>query len=176
MKLSYSISKNILETTVGSLINKFYLSKRRDTLFFGDIFINYIKECEDAGYKEEMRRIGQKWSILCMKNLIPTNLKKLPPTILLNTIIKNVWINLGLMSNYYVNKKGNIIRIRTENEAITEMIGKNYFSVGLFIGNLNIVFDSQIHIIEFSQTKRYSEYILRMVHGKCPKIKESITN
>ncbi|MCK4634367.1 MAG: hypothetical protein KAT37_00660 [Candidatus Aenigmarchaeota archaeon] len=170
MRLSYSLNKNIFEATVGSLVNKLHLSKRRDTLFFEDIFINYIKECEDAGHGEEMKRIGQKWMAVSFKTLMPSALERLPPVIILNMFMKNVWINLGLMKNFHANKTGDIIEIRTENEAITKVIGNNYFSVGLFIGILNIIFGSQVDVIEVSQREIFSKYVFKIKHGNPYKI------
>ncbi|RKZ28303.1 hypothetical protein DRQ26_01390, partial [bacterium] len=159
------MGKNILEVGVGSLINKLHLNKRRDVLFFGDIFVNYIKMCEIFGYKEEMKIIGQKWMNISLKNLLFGKIKKLPTSFLLNNIMKKIWINLGLMDNFHMNKRGDIIDIKTENEAITKTIGSNYFSLGLLIGVLNVIFDSHVEIIKSIQRHSFSEYTF-MIENK----------
>ena len=174
MRFSYSLNKNIFETTVGSLVNKLHLSKRRDTLFFEDIFIKYIKECEDAGYGEEIKKIGQKWTYLFLKEFVPNILKKMSPTLFLNKIMKRVWINLGLLDDLIVVKENDKIILKTKNEEITKMIGKNDFLPGLYTGVLNILFNSKVKLIDLFQTKdknEYNKYIFLIKMNSHPKYK-----
>ena len=78
MQLSESLRRNVMETVVGGVLNKFKIKNRRNVLFFEDILANYVKGCEDAGYGEEMKAIGQKWCILIMNQLTTKPLRKLP--------------------------------------------------------------------------------------------------
>lgn len=158
MRLSYSLKKNILETYVGGIINKFKIRKRRDVLFFIDILAQYIKECEKAGYSKEMEEIGQKWMNLGIQQVVPEIFKKIP-IFFLNKIMKKVWVNLGLVDDLHVIKKNNIIEIKTKNEGITRIIGKNSAMVGFYIGVLNVIFKSQIKCVKSLQIKKYCNYV-----------------
>jgi hypothetical protein len=153
-----------METVVGGILNKFKIKSRRSTFFFEDILANYIKECEDAGYGEEMKEIAQKWAILCTQQLTPTGLKKLSPSIYFNVVAKNVWTNIGLMDFIHATKNGSIIKIETKNESITRIIEKNSFPVGFFTGILNVLFKSQIEHISKTQTKESCEYIFKIMN------------
>lgn len=173
MRFSYSIRKNIFEAFKGALLNNFYLKKRRDTLIFSDILANYIKECEEAGYGAELGDAGQQWMILYFKNLVPDILKKMPPVLFLNTVMKNVWINLGLLDDLIAARKGNRIIIKTRNEQITRMIWKNDFLPALYKGALSALFNSRIRTAESFQTKdknRYNryEFAFDSAHGAIP--------
>jgi hypothetical protein len=79
MRLSTLLSRNILRPDVGRLCNRFKIRSRRVVFFFEDILSLYIKECEEAGYKEEMERAGFEWGSLVFQELIPAYLKKHTP-------------------------------------------------------------------------------------------------
>lgn len=161
MRFSESLQKNIMETNVGRLFNKFKIRSRRDVLFFEDIFANYVKECEKNGYGKEMKSIAQKWMNLAIQHTTPQILKKVP-LFFFNTVMKKVWINLGLIDNLSVSKNRNIIKIETENEVPTRIIGKNKFMIGSYIGILNVLFNSRVNCIEALQTKKHCEYIFEI--------------
>ena len=164
MRLSESLRKNIMETSVGRLLNKFKIRSRRNVLFFEDIFANYIKECEKTGYGKEMAKIGQKWTNLVMQQTVPEIFKGVP-ILFLNKIMKGVWINIGLLDDLYVIRENDVIYIETKNESITKNIGKNKFLPGLYKGILNILFNSELEVVDILQTKKYSKYVFRLKKG-----------
>jgi hypothetical protein len=148
-----------METVVGGILNKFKVKSRRSTLFFEDILADYIKMCEDAGYEKEMGLIGQKWGMLGTQQLGPTSLKKrFPPSLCLNVFVKKVWINIGLLDDYYFFKKGNVIKIKTKNEFITRIIGKNEFVTAIHKGILNVMFQQEPRITGITQTKQFAQH------------------
>lgn len=161
MRLAESLRKNIIEITSGRILNKFKIRNRRDVLFFEDIFANYIKECEKAGYVKETAEIGQKWTNLNIQNVVQPIFKK-APLFFLNTIMRNVWSNLGLIDNIEVTKDRNIIKIETKNEVPTRIIGKNNFIIGSYVGILNILFNSHVECFKASQTKKYCYYVFNI--------------
>ncbi|MCX6814365.1 MAG: hypothetical protein NTY20_01805 [Candidatus Aenigmarchaeota archaeon] len=134
MRLSESIRRDILETRAEGIINKFKIYKRRNVLLFEEILANYIKACEDSGYKEDMNGIAKTWSFLYTKNFLPEFMFKMPKTVLLNRILKKVWINLGLLDDFKASIKDNTITFFSHNESITRCIGKNEFCNGLWEG------------------------------------------
>ncbi|NIO22720.1 MAG: hypothetical protein GTN38_01680 [Candidatus Aenigmarchaeota archaeon] len=160
MRISELFRKNILETGVGGVVNKLRIKKRRNSLFFGDIFIGYVRECEESGYSKEMMDIGRKWMFLYFGQLVPGTIKKLPLPIL-SRIMKRVWINVGLMEDFNIKMKNGMIEIETRKEAITGTIGRNQFSVGLFMGICNSLFDSGIDVVKVSQTRNLNRYVFR---------------
>ena len=162
MRLSESLKKNIIETTAGKILNKFKIKKRRNVLFFEDILAIYVKECEKAGFGKEMRNIAKRWMNLGVKKAVPDVIKKLPSTIFFNMILKNMWTNLGIMDDLKFLKKGSIITIKTKNETITRIIGKNDFSIGCFSGILNTLFNSEVRCVEALQSKKSSKYIFEL--------------
>ncbi|MCK4531596.1 MAG: hypothetical protein KAT94_01905 [Candidatus Aenigmarchaeota archaeon] len=169
MKISELFRKNILETGVGEVVNKLKIKKRRNSLFFGDIFINYVRDCEAAGYPKEMMDIGQKWMFLYFKQLVPNTVKKLPLPIL-SRIMKRVWINVGLMEDFNIKVNNGLMEIETRKEAITGTIGRNQFSVGLFIGICNALFNSGVEVVRVSQTKNHNRYVFRINKDETIKI------
>lgn len=162
MRFSNSIRKNVFETVVGGLTNKLHLHKRRDTLFFEDIGANYIKEAEKAGYEKQMEDLGQKWMNLVFVTLMPSMLKKMPSMLLLNNIMKSVWINLGLIDDLNFIKKDDTLELRTRNEGLTRIIEKNRFVIGFYKGILNVLFNSEIECISAEQTKESSAYFFKI--------------
>ena len=171
MRLSESLRKNIMEVTVGRLLNKFKIKKRRNVLFFEDILANYIKECEDAGYGEEIEAIAQKWCALMVKQLAFETLRKLPLSLFFNVLAKKVWINLGLVKDMHTTMKDNIINIETKNEVISRVIGKNDFCVGLFKGIFNIFCACQSECIRKNQTVNECKYVFRLKKGHYKDVK-----
>jgi hypothetical protein len=161
MSLSESLQKNIIETTVGRLLNRFKIKSRRNVLFFEDILANYVKECEETGHEEEIKEVAQKWCVLTTKQLVPKNLKKLPFSLLF-PFLKRMWINLGLMDDLNVIKSKDIIKIETKNEGVTRIIGKNKCLIGFYNGILSTLFNSQIECIEALQTKEYCNYVYKI--------------
>ncbi len=170
MKISELFRKEILETNVGGVINKLKIKRRRDNLFFGNIFIEYIKYCESSGYSKEMMDIGQKWMFLYFKQLVPDMVKRLPLPILAR-IMKKVWSNLGLMEDFSINMHDALIEIETRKEAITGIIGRNQFSVGLFTGICNALFNSGVDVVSVLQTKNVNRYVFRINKDKTIKIR-----
>ncbi len=161
MRLSEYLRKGIIETTVGGIINKFEIKKRRNVLFFEDILANYIKECEDAGYETEIMNVGQQWMNLGVQEVVPEIFKK-TPNFFLNNVMKRVWINLGLMDDFHITKKDDIIVIKTKNEALTRIIGKNECLIGFYAGILNTLFNSQVECVNVFQTKEFCNYVYKI--------------
>lgn len=162
MQLSTSLTRNVIEVVVGGITNKFKIKKRRDIVFFGDILANYIKVCEKAGYSDEINNIGREWMHLFITQLIPKSLIKIPKSLFLNSILGNVWYNLGLLSYFHADKKGDILKIVTKNEGITEIIGENIFLDSLYSGILDILYQKDVELIKKSQTKEVSKYIFEL--------------
>jgi len=162
LRLSTSLRRDILETTVGGVLNRFKIRGRRDTLFFEEIPAYYIRECEKAGYVKEMRDIGQKWGFLIIDQLVPSAMKRLSAKILLNTIMKKVWVNLGLMNDLHVDVKNDIVILNTKNESITRFIGENEFAVGLYMGILNALCRSEMGYVNASQSENSCRYVFEI--------------
>ncbi len=163
MRLSESLRRGIMETSVGGIINKFVMKRRRITLFFEDISANYLKLCEEKGYAEEMQEIGKQWGMLTTKALAPDTVKRLPVP-LLSEAIKLVWANLGIIEGFQLNKTGDTVVLTTKRDAITRIIGKNSFATGCFNGVLNIYMDAELQITKVSQSTDVSEYSYKIVN------------
>jgi len=162
MRFSTSLSRNIMETPVGGLIYKFKLKRRRHTLFFEDILSLYVDKCKRAGYGGEVEKIDQEWGYLILKQLPPSTVKKLPHSLVLNMIMKKIWINLGLMDDFHFSREGDIIKIKTKNEGVTRVIGSNRGMVGFYMGVLNALFNCQINCIKAAQTKKACDYTFKL--------------
>jgi hypothetical protein len=175
MRLSTSLNRNILEATAGGIINKFKIKSRRSTLFFEDILAGYVKECENAGHAEEMERIGEKWGALYSAGVMVPIFKKIPPVIFLNTIMRKVWINLGLLDDLHAVKKGDSIVFETKNECTTRIIGESKFLPGIYKGALGTLFNSELITEKALQTKTSSSYTFKIT-GKNLEIKTKEKN
>lgn len=161
-----------MEATVGGILNTFKLRKRRVTLFFEDILAIYTKECEMAGFDKEMGEMLQKWMFLYFEKLLPKPLKILPREVLLNVVIKKVWVNLGLVDDFLYIPEGDNIRIKTKNEGVTRIVGKTRGMVGFYQGVLAPTFNSRFEPVEVVQEKASCEYVYKstgkplMIEGK----------
>lgn len=164
MRFSDSLRKGIVQSIRGGLFAKFRLPTRRLTLFFGDIFIGYLDECEKSGFGKEMGSAGQQWMTLFFGTLAPSAMKKLPVPFL-NIIMKKIWTYVALMDDFAMQKSGNIITIRTKNEAISMAIGKNEFSTGLYTGILGVLYNSRIETVSVNQTMGENTYVFRIAGG-----------
>ncbi len=162
MKLSESLRKNIIETGIGRIVNKFHLPKRRNVMIFEEILTNYIKTSINSGHGEEMKNIAKHWAFLYIKNFLPKIITRIPNEIFLNTIMRNVWTNIGLLDNFKITRKGKIITITTLNEGISREIGKNEFSQGLWSGVLSALYNSDAENIETYQYKNTCKYTFRL--------------
>jgi hypothetical protein len=161
MRLAESLRRGVMETGAGGIINRFKIKKRRSTLFFEDILAEYIKECESSGYGKEMQETAREWNVLTLTHLTPDYIRKLPHN-LLTLAGKKIWKNLGLMDDITVEKAGGIIEVRTKNESITRIIGKNDFMTGFYEGVLNSFLNSGVDVEEVSQSKASSVYRFRV--------------
>lgn len=163
MRLSESLNKNIIESGVGGILNKFKIKNRRDALFFEDILANYVKECEKNKYNDEILRIGQMWLNLSLYQTIHPLFKK-APVFFLNKILKNVWSNLGLLDDLNAIKEKNVIKIKTKKEALTRLMGKNNLMTGSYKGILNVIFNSEVEILKASQTREQCDYVFNITN------------
>ncbi|RLJ07697.1 MAG: hypothetical protein DRP16_02960, partial [Candidatus Aenigmatarchaeota archaeon] len=94
MKLSESLSRNILETSTGIILNKFKVRKRRNIFFFDDIGLKYIEICEKKGFGQALQNISKKWGYLLFNQTIPFA-KKQHHKIIFNTIISQLLKHQG---------------------------------------------------------------------------------
>lgn len=162
MRLSESLKKNITESSVGNIKNKFKMKHRRDALFFEDILANYVKLCQENGHEKEMFEIGQKWLDLSLNQVIKPIFKK-APILFLNTVLKKVWLNLCIIDDLKSEKKEDIVIIETKGEALTRVLGPNSLMQGTYLGIINVVFDSEAELLEVHQTKEKSSYKFRII-------------
>jgi uncharacterized Zn finger protein len=165
MRLAESLRRGVMETGAGGIINRFKIKRRRFTLFFEDVLANYIKECEEAGYGEEMREIGESWSLLTAKILFPASIKKLPIYVI-SRIANKVWTSVGIMERIETKKSGDNIILTTKRDTITRIIGKNSFATGCFTGILSIYTDSHVVPVRIFQSIDSSEYVFRITGKK----------
>ncbi|MCK5023713.1 MAG: hypothetical protein KAS04_06055, partial [Candidatus Aenigmarchaeota archaeon] len=163
MRLSESIRRKVLDIGSGWVVNRFKIKKRRDTLFFEDILAEYLKICETAGHEDEIIEIGQEWMILFFRQLLPSNMKKIPPTLLLNSIMRKIWINLGLMDDFEIRVNKEIVNIVSKNEGVTRIVGKNSTMVGFYIGILNALYEKNSKLISSNQNKKNCKYTFKLL-------------
>jgi len=161
MRLSELLERDILKISVGSILSRFKIKRRRNVLFFEDILAEYISDCEKL-YSKEMKEIAFSWAFITSQELIPNTLKKLPLSILGNNIIKRIWKNFGIIDNFHLIKKNNTIIVNIENEYITRIIGENKFLIGFAEGSLSAVLNSKVSCKHVSQTKNYCKYIFKI--------------
>ena len=107
MRLSESLSKNVLKSRVDGILNSFKIKKRRDVFFFEDIIAMYVGVCEKKGYENEIYNIGKKWLNLSLGQTINPFFKSVP-LFFLNKILSKMWFNLGLLDKMIVTKDGSI--------------------------------------------------------------------
>ncbi len=165
MRLSESLRKNIMEVSVGRVLNKFKVRSRRSVLFPEDILANYVKECESKGHGKEVRKICRKYGILGSYLLMPSALRKLPLMLFLNRVLKILWTNIGVLDDLHATKREDIIIIETKNELISRIIGKNEFCTGFIEGVVSALSDHKAECIENIQTFKSCKYVIR-VRGK----------
>jgi hypothetical protein len=170
MRLSESLRKNIMEANAGGVINKFKIHRRRDTLFFEELLARYVVECERKGFGEQMEEISRRWMLLYFTILVPSPLKRMPKNFLLNSIMRKIWYNLGLMGDYHIERDGDIVRITTADEAITRTVGANRLTVGFHMGILEALFGSKASPVTVKQGIKRCEYEFRL-GGKPMRIK-----
>ncbi len=158
MRLSESLRKNIIDVSVGRVVNRFKLKERRITLFFEEILAYYIKKCEDAGYAKETRGIGKQWGFITTSCIMPKFLRKVPITTLVNTVAKRVWINMGLIDDIRARKEGEKIIIKTKGEFITRCVGKNEFMSGARAGMIQACLGCSIKNEKLSKSGEWFVY------------------
>jgi hypothetical protein len=171
MRMSELLRKNIFKFSTGFFSSKFKIRERRDTFFFEEIGAEYIKRCEKKGYEKEMMEIGQNWMNIFFGQLVPHALKRIPAALMLNSIMKNLWISGGLMSDFNFSRNGDMIEIRTRDEGLTRFAGKNSLMTGFYKGILNVLFRCEIDHVDVMQTKRWCTYTFKIKSNKFAQIK-----
>jgi len=162
MKLSESLRKNIIETRVGAVVNKFKFHHRRDTLFFEDLLARYVIECEKEGFGEQIMEISRRWMLLYFTVLVPSPIKRIPKLFLLNSLMRKIWNSMGLIGDYHIEKEGDIVKIKTINEAITRTVGVNKLTVGFHMGIMEALFGLKANALSIRQDKEHCEYEFRL--------------
>lgn len=157
MPLSFSLSGKVIDSIVGGIVSNLLIKKRRNTLFFEDIMAEYIKKCEKRGYSSQIENMGVKWGALIVKQLVPPFMKK-KPSFTVNRIMKEVWTSYGILDDLHLEKHDKIITLTTRNEGVTRVIGPNKLIPGAYRGVLNILFNSDLDVIDAYQKKELCEY------------------
>jgi hypothetical protein len=166
MKISEFLRRGTLQIAGGVILNLFKMKKRRDTLYFGDIPARYFLLCEKNGFAAEVQQIGQKWMYLYFSTLVPEALRKLRPDELLNGIVKNIWVNMGLMSGFSMSVEDKHVTINTRDEGMSELIGSNSFLTGFHQGVLNALYGKEVEVAETRQTREECLYSFRILDKK----------
>lgn len=94
--------------------------------------------------------------------MLPDALKRLPPEDIINSIMKKIWINIGLMSDIRMSVDEGRVEIKTKNEGMTELIGKNSFLLGFHEGIMNALYGRDADVLEYSQSKKECTYQFRI--------------
>ena len=163
LTFTHSLRKNLIRNVIGGVMNISQGSvKRRYTLFFEDILALYAREIEAAGYGSRLQGMDQKWMNLVLNKHRGGLLSTLPPTIFVNDVLCPLWVQLGLMDDFVLTKKDELIRINTKNEGVTRIIGKNRGMVGFHMGVCNVAFDADVQHVSSAQTKSSCEYLYRI--------------
>jgi len=160
MRLSESLRKTF-GLSLGCILNKYKLKKRRVTLFFEDIGASYIRFCEREGFQDLMYKIGQDWMGLYCSSLMPDFIRGMKVSRIINKIINPIWQNLGLLDSITATEDGDKIYLEVKNEGLTRRIGKNKFMVGFYSGLLMSLSEKKMKILDFKQTKKKCEYVFR---------------
>ena len=166
MRISESILRKIFTPRVGRISYRFGGRSRRHTLFFEDLFAEYVRRCQDAGFTEELREIGRTWMGSVVSKRIPKLAKKLSPIAFMNMIIAPNLVNLGLMDYLRASKEDDTVSLRTKNEAVTRIIGKNEISVGIFSGILGVLFECCMEPVKVRQSTKECFYIFKLSEKK----------
>ncbi len=170
MKLSYLFYKGILETGVGSLINKFKIHRRRDILFFEELISEYVKKCDDNNLTENLLKIGEDWGKLAIKTIFPKSFFYFPLEEMYNKILRKVWISIDLVHDIKLVKKQNEIFLTTEYESGTRLIGKNPVSIGFHKGMLEGILGKKVKLIEAKQSKKRCSYRFKVLNEKAEEV------
>jgi len=162
MKLSDSIGKEILTGSVGRITNRFKIHQRRYVLFFEDIIAEYVKACEEKGMGDDVAQICTQWMNLVTQVLTPTPLKKLPPVFFLNNVAKAGWNHIGVVEDFKVEEKDGAIKIRSKNEFVTRIIGKNSYDTGLIAGVFSSLWKHEMRCVKADKDGQWMEYVFEI--------------
>lgn len=162
MRLSESLRKGIMETSSSGLFNKFKMRKRRNVLFFNDILMEYVRECEKAGFGDDIRELSEKWGISIFERLVPGMMKMLPFNFLCNKVLAPVWKNLGYMEDILFKRNADSITIITKNETNIQRIGLNNLSIGFYMGMVGSICQRRAHYVDADKSGSICTYRLRL--------------
>lgn len=155
-----------METGVGGIINRFKVKSRRNVMFFEEILADYIKLCEDSGHENDIMKIGMEYGYLGVKCFVPKILRSYSSMTILNLVAKKVWRNLGFVKYLRIVKSKDEIRVKTEDEFITRIIGRNKFMPGFMIGVISGFSSNDMEIVRITQNKEKSFYIFQVIDKK----------
>jgi hypothetical protein len=150
MRLSESLRKNIFETSVGGIINRFKVGKRRNPFFFDEIGLGYVKLCDQRRYNTELMEMSREWGFILFEKIVSPVAKKLPLPYLMscNVIVKKLFRHLGYMDSIQFSRKEDDARVKTMSEENVKIIGINSLHTGLYMGFLTSIFSSDIEFLD----------------------------
>lgn len=162
MRLSELLKREILTSSVGGIVSRFKGKSRRNTFFFEDIFAEYVDACDKAGRGDLLEKIGEEWMSRVVEQRISKPMRKLPKIAFMNLVMRPIWISTGLMDDFRATGERNRINIKTKNEGVTRITGKNRLVVGLYGGILSVLWGLHINPLEVHQSKESCEYIFEI--------------
>ena len=172
MRISELLLKNAFEITAGGFLSRFRIRKRRDTFFFEEIASEYVRRCDAAGHRAAMESIGHEWMTLFFRSLVSERMLSMPKGLLLNVVMRNIWMSGGLMDDFHATVRGDRLRIDTVNEGMTRAIGPNGLMEGFYHGIAEALFGSAAETLKARQTKTTCSYEFRFTK-KPPKLPPS---
>jgi hypothetical protein len=158
MRLGELIQKKILTGVGGKVAYRFGGSERRHTLFSEDILAEYAKECQNAGFGEQMREIGEGWLSRLVSAKMPNYFKKIPQITFLNYFLGRNLANIGLIESLRASRNDNVISLEIKKEGVTRIVGRNDFLMGLHQGVIEVLNDRKVKPVKVEQTKEGSHY------------------
>jgi len=169
IRFSELLGRKVIETDGGRIVNKFSIKSRRNVLFFADILANYVKRCEDAGFAEEIGSIGYDWTLLSVQELMPKTISIMPASLKMG-ILRNIWINIGALTDLKFSHDGDAITLVTKNEMVREIIGNNHYSTESFRGIIAGLFKKETETVSVEWTDPVCTYRFRLLGAPAGRI------
>jgi hypothetical protein len=165
MELSQSIHKDVMKTKTGGVTHELEIKKRRDTFFFDDITLTYLKRCEDGGHGEALRKLGEYWGSMFLDRLLPPKAEDMPPVVFFNNVLGNIFKTMGYLDELSFSQDEKALKLETKNERTVAAIGINNFSIGFYIGALDVLFKHRVEYVDASQEGNKCLYSFRLTDG-----------
>lgn len=165
MEFAEYLQKEIYTTGGGIISSKLNINPYRSILIPEEILARYVKYLDGKEKTKHIYLLIKDWCEKIIRSKFSSQ-SGFSCEQVFNTILKRIWCTTGSMNNLVAKKEGKDIIIQTDDECITQLIGKNNMMPAFFEGAISALTNKKVKLKDARQGK-HSKYIFSLLNEDC---------